>query len=101
MHHNSEPQSEDKYLSTMPANYDKPPLKTLKKRMSACVTQYAIATENTHPLQVDYQAEHEQVAYYTSNAELQTYMKVCAGENYKGNDKDKGTLSLSMQGKGS
>lgn len=72
-----------------------PTLKVVKKRMSACVSQFAIATEKTNDLRIDFNAENQRIVYKSPQSELVNYMQVCAGERYAGEDKDQGHITIS------
>lgn len=55
--------------------------------------QYAIARNKNDNLHVDFFAAKERVTYQSPDPELAIYMSICAGEEYKGNDEDKGSVS--------
>ncbi|POT59512.1 hypothetical protein C3432_01965 [Citrobacter amalonaticus] len=97
-HYNTEPQTEGTLSSGTSSELAKPQLKALKKKMSACVTQYAIAVEKSDNLSVSFNADKQQVSYQSTDADLAAYMKICAGEFYAGKDRDTGSISVSSKG---
>ena len=94
-HYRTEPQNESELLSAVSTQSDRPQLKVLQKRMSACIAQYVISSAVNDNLTVDYRAENQKVSYHSTNAELATYISVCAGSEYSGKDKDSGTITIS------
>ncbi len=75
----------------------RPRLIELKKNMSTCVAQYAIADEKMNNFYVEFKAENHHVFYDSNNPGLVDYMNSCAGQIYEGKDYDRGTISISRQ----
>lgn len=97
-HYSTEPQESEVLAADRLSDTTKYSLETLKKRMSACAIQYAIAAKKNDDLHVEFKADKQRVSYHSATPDLTDYMNICAGEFYIGNDRDKGIISISSKG---
>ncbi|EMF0717723.1 hypothetical protein V2E67_001895 [Citrobacter freundii] len=97
-HYSTEPQESEGFTNDRVSEKAKYSLKILKKRMSACFTQYAIATKKNDDLDVEFKAVNHHVSYRSSAPDLSIYMQMCAGESYLGEDSDNGIITISSRG---
>lgn len=97
-HHSSEQQESESYTNGRVSETAIYSLKVLKKRMSACFSQYAIIIKKNDDLSVEFKAVDQHVSYHSLAPDLSSYMQICAGESYVGTDSDKGIISISSRG---